>query len=198
MRINWKILLLTFLVGFGFYQHFEHRPVIHGAGVLVAEDPVQGSPGAAAVQTLNGYRLLPLAAFSIRARVLGRENYHFGREADLSPLDLALGWGRMSDEAVLNHIDIRQGGRFYFWYVNAFPIPRNEIETHSANMHMIPADADVEKVLKSVRVGQVVTLHGYLVEARSDDGWHWRSSLTRSDTGSGACELVLVNHVGVM
>jgi len=198
MRINWKILLLTFLVGFGLYQHFEHRPVIHGAGVLVAEEPVQGNPGAAAVQMLNGYQLLPLAAFNIRARVLGRENYHFGREADLSPLDLVLGWGRMSDEAVLNHIDIRQGGRFYFWYVNAFPIPRNEIETHSANMHMIPADATVEKTLKTIRVGQVVALDGYLVEARSDDGWHWRSSLTRNDTGSGACELVLVKHVSVM
>ena len=94
-------MLLTFLVGFGVYQYFEHQPVIRGTGVLAPEDPVQSSPGAAGVQMLNGYQLIPLAAFSIRARVLGRENYHFDREADLSPLDLALGWGRMSDHLPL-------------------------------------------------------------------------------------------------
>ncbi|MGZ8252192.1 MAG: hypothetical protein ACXW1P_07095, partial [Methylophilaceae bacterium] len=86
---------------------------------------------------------------------------------------------------------------FYFWHVDAFPIPREEIETHSANMHMIPANSLVEKTLKSVRVGQVVSVSGYLVEAKAPDGWHWKSSLTRNDTGNGACELVLVKAISV-
>ena len=56
------------------------------------------------------------------------------------PEDLALGWGRMSDSDVLAKIDITQSGRFYYWHVDDFPIPRREIETSSANMHMIPSD----------------------------------------------------------
>jgi hypothetical protein len=39
----------------------------------------------------------------------------------------------------------------------------------------------------------VVTLRGRLVEASGADGWRWRSSLTREDSGAGACELVLVD-----
>ena len=35
-----------------------------------------------------------------------------------------------------------------------------------------------------------------LVEATSEDGWRWRSSLTREDTGARSCELVFVEaHV---
>jgi hypothetical protein len=98
----------------------------------------------------------------------------------------------MSDESILKDIKITQSGRFYYWHVNEFPIPREEIETHSANMHMIPANSQIEKLLKSVRVGQIVTFKGQLVEVKAQDGWHWKSSLTRNDTGAGACELVFV------
>lgn len=62
-------------------------------------------------------------------------------------------------------------------------------------MHMVPADAAVARALKRVRVGDVVTLDGYLIEADKPGGWKWRSSLTREDTGSGACELVYVRDI---
>jgi len=198
MRMTWTRLLLVFLIGFGAYHYVTHREIVHGPGVLVAEEPYQGSADSAAEQAIGAFQLTSLATFSIRARVLATTDYYFGREAELSPIDLALGWGRMSDEDVLKDISITQGGRFYYWRVNTFPIPREEIQTHSANMHMIPADASVRKSLQSLRVGNVVRLHGYLVEAKTADGWRWKSSLTREDTGSGACELVLVQSVEVL
>jgi hypothetical protein len=75
------------------------------------------------------------------------------------------------------------------------PIPRRSIETHSANMHMIPASREVERSLRALRPGDIVRLHGYLVEVNATDGWRWRSSLTREDTGAGACELVLLQSL---
>lgn len=129
--------------------------------------------------------------------MLSSKSYSVGREADLSPVDLALGWGPMSDETILNKVDISQSHRFYYWHVDEFPIPRREIETHSANMHMIPADDRIEKMLKSVRPGEVVKLSGYLVQVNASDGWHWKSSLTREDTGNGACEVVYVKELVV-
>ena len=71
------------------------------------------------------------------------------------------------------------------------------IETHSANMHMIPADAEIESQLKSIRPGNMVHLKGILVEATAKEGWRWKSSLTRADTGGGACELILVESLYV-
>jgi hypothetical protein len=144
------------------------------------------------------YRIVPLARFKVKARVLGSERYRFDREADLVPVDLALGWGPMSDSAVLEHIDIRQSERFYFWSVSRFPIPRRDIETHSANMHLIPATADVEDRIKGLREGDVISFGGFLVEVRSGDRWRWKSSLSRKDKGAGACELVWVEDLSVL
>jgi hypothetical protein len=144
------------------------------------------------------HEIEPLADFAITARVLSRENYRFDRAAVLSPVDLALGWGPMSNDEVLRRLTISQGGRWYYYrWSGEPPLPVNEIVRHSANMHLIPADADVETALSRVRPGHVVELRGKLVEARGSDGFRWRSSLTREDSGNGACEIVFVERIAL-
>lgn len=189
----WLLCALALWLG---WLWWSGRPVARADGVLAADDPVQTDFDAPRPAIPFKHATLhPLADFSLTARVLSRDDYRFDAESDLSPTDLALGWGRMSDSAVLRSIDISQGGRFYYWQTKAFPIPRREIETHSANMHMIPADASVAYQLKRVRAGDVISLEGMLVEADKANGWRWRSSLTRGDTGDGACELVYVQSL---
>ncbi|QCB46096.1 hypothetical protein E5678_08745 [Hydrogenophaga sp. PAMC20947] len=195
--MNWKTLVFAALIGFGLIQHLQTRPVEPGQGVVAPDLPRQVDQQAAALQ-LKGYTLQPLQKFSVEARVLGTERYSIGREAELSPLDLALGWGQMSDSAVLEKIKISQSNRFYFWRVDEFPIPRRVIERSSANMHMIPANVAMARGLKSVRVGQVVRIDGWLVEAQASDGWRWRSSLSRDDSGAGGCEIVLVQDLQIL
>lgn len=194
--MNWKLILFVSLISYGAYQHFANQPVTHGTGAVANNPPINQAVNQNSFN-VNGYRITPLESFEIEARVLSTEHYSFGREADLSPVDLALGWGKMSDEAILKDIKISQSNRFYFWHVDEFPIPRREIETQSANMHMIPADDAIASTLKSVKTGQVVKISGFLVRADANDGWHWQSSLTREDTGNGACEVVYVKSLTV-
>lgn len=190
--------LFVAVIAAGAWQHFSTRPVESTPGTLAPGDPVQVERAGLASFALKGYQVTPLAEFSLEARVLARENYHAGREADLSPTDLALGWGRMSDSAVLDRLQISQGNRFYFYrWSDSPPIPPGEIVEHSANMHMIPASDDVRRRLDRVRAGQVVTLRGYLVRVLAPDGWRWNSSMSRSDSGNGACELVWVKDIAV-
>lgn len=195
--MNWKTLVFIALIGFGAYQHYQSRPVKTGPGPVAVAAPQQGDSRAAGFP-FKGYTLQPLQNFQIEARVLASETYRTDREADLSPIDLALGWGPMSDSAVLDKIRINQSSRFYYWHVDEFPIPREEIERSSANMHMIPADGVIERRLKAVRPGQTVRIGGWLVEAQASDGWRWRSSLTRNDTGAGACEVIFVRDLQVL
>jgi hypothetical protein len=53
----------------------------------------------------------------------------------------------------------------------------------------------VRSQLARLRTGQVVHLSGVLVDAVRDDGAYIRTSLTRTDSGAGACEVMLVEHV---
>lgn len=188
------ILLLLISIG-GFYHQWRTRVVSHPPGILAPDKPRQEKLDKAKPFQYKDYKMTPLATFSLTARILGRENYYFDREAELSPLDFALGWGRMSDEAVLQKLTIWQSRRFYYWKTDRFPIPRREIETSSANMHLIPADDEIAGLLDEFRVGHIISLEGMLVKAKHPDGWRWTSSLTRGDTGGGACELFWVTKV---
>ncbi|MDB6060372.1 MAG: hypothetical protein JWM78_475 [Verrucomicrobiaceae bacterium] len=191
----WKRLLVIALIAWGAHSWWAKREMMHGPGVLAPEAPVQSGATHTRTFDFNGYRITPLADYSITARVLSREDYHIGREADLSNTDFALGWGRMSDESVLKAISINQSGRFYFWQVEELPIPQREIETSSANVHLIAADKNIARQIGAIRKGQIVHLQGELVRADAADGWRWVSSLTRDDTGAGACELFFVERV---
>jgi hypothetical protein len=181
--------------------------LIYGLGLIAAlwlgrailQEPaplaITGSDGSL---QLADYRIIPLEAFNLEARVLAREDYHFDRGAALAPTDLALGWGPMADPQVLKKIRISQSNRWYHWQVDSFPIPRREIETHSANMHMIPANSTVAATLAQVKTGQRMQLSGQLVRVEAADGFRWSSSLSREDTGNGACELILVEQLKVL
>ena len=187
-----KILfvVLALLAGMA-YRDWSLRDIEYPPGVLVAELPRQVDVQGLAPVTMDDYEITPRADFKIRARVLSRENYSWGSEADLSPVDLALGWGVMSDQAVLDRIEISQHSRWYYTrYKLPAPISDREIIQNSGNMHMIPAQNRIRKKLKGVRVGDIVRLRGRLVDIDHPSGWHWRTSLSRKDTGGGSCEIV--------
>lgn len=162
--------------------------------VASSEPPLQTDvPDSLAPFALDAATLTPLAGFSVEARVLSREDYRSGRESDLSPTDLALGWARMTEDAVIDALDISQSSRWYrYRWSNQPPLPPQEIASSSANMHMIPGNDAVARMLAGVRQGERVRIDGWLVEANASDGWRWRSSTRRDDTGGGACEVVYV------
>jgi hypothetical protein len=191
-------ILLVAMIPFSIYHYATTREITQAAGVLVAKDPAQTDPDDTAPIADGAFTLQPRARFVADARVLGRERYHLGKLADIAPLDIAAGWGPMSDSAVLSRVDISQGNRFYYWhYDNEPPIPREDIQTHSANWHLVPADDAVWHVLRNIRVGEVVHLEGKLVDIESPEFGVMRTSLTRSDTGPGACEIIYVQSVSL-
>jgi hypothetical protein len=197
MRRLLLVLLMALCVGGGVHW-WRTRALSPTAGVLIGEAPQQVDLAPGAQLTRDDYTLTTRARFELTARVLARADYRFDAGAALAPVDLALGWGRMSDSAVLARIHVSQSNRFYYWRVEDFPIPRQEIENSSANMHLIPADASVLRQIERARVGQLLRLRGFLVDAARADGWQWRTSLRRDDTGSGACELVYVEDISLI
>lgn len=189
--------LLVAVVLWGAVSWWQDRPVRRGP---VAGDPVQESASGLPARTVGGFRLQPFAQFEVRARVLSATRYRTGREADLAPTDLALGWNRMSESAVVDRLGISQSNRFYFyrWGPEGPPIPPEEIVRSSSNMHLIPANPTIQRQLDALRVGERILLKGQLVDASTADGWRWSSSRSRTDTGHGACELMWVDAVAVL
>lgn len=178
------------------WHQWSSRPVHPPDGPIAPNDPLQSAADAVTTVRHGRWTLTPRAHYDITARILGREMYHFDMISELVPEDLALGWGPMSDNHVLAAFDISQSARFYTWRPRSvLPIAREDVITHSANTHVIPTDARIGKQLERLRVGEAVRLTGYLVNAVRDDGASIRTSMTRTDSGAGACEVMLVQTV---
>src|SRR5690349_11928242 len=157
------------LAAFGLYRCYHSRDIERAPGVLAAADPLQAIIDTADGIELEGFRLMPRADFSATVRVLHREDYSLGALARLVPTDFAVGWGPMSDSTVLAAIEISQGNRFYYWRTKSWPIERRDIETHSANWHVIPGNEAVRHVLDGLRAGSVVELRGQLVDIEGEE-----------------------------
>jgi len=83
----------------------DDRPVPHLPGVLAPDEPRQEPPADDRPWQHLGYEIRPLADYSLRARVLSATRYRWDRGADLAPVDLAVGWGEMSDSALLERFE---------------------------------------------------------------------------------------------
>ncbi|MBV6417004.1 MAG: hypothetical protein CMLOHMNK_01629 [Steroidobacteraceae bacterium] len=193
---GWRGWLFATIALVVVYQWVASRPLQRRPGVLAPDEPVQTAPPSTdPVDAGHGYKVIPRAHFSATVRVLARERYYIDPLAPIAPVDLAVGWGRMSDSAVLASFDISQSNRFYYWHADELPIPRGEIESHSANWHIVPASAAVDRALRRARPGEVLQVEGSLVDVEGPDGGSARTSLRRDDTGAGACEIILADRL---
>jgi hypothetical protein len=172
-----------------------HPP--YWSGQLASTAPIQDDFHYARASFLwDDYTIQPRASFRIQAVVLGTKRYRRDPGASLSPVDLALGWGPMSDHQLLRQLNITQSRRF-FWvkWDQPLSVSRDDVFHHAANIHAIPSSEAVFQQLRALKRWSVVELDGMLVDAARADGFQWRTSMTREDIGGGACELLFVESV---
>lgn len=195
-----RIILFIALAIAGAYFYFDQKELTHPPGITADYEPVQTAIKNPLAFPFGEYSITPLADFSVKARVLHRNRYYMDGGAKLVPVDLALGWQDMSDSRVLGQLDISQTARYYVWRTKGadYPIPREKISLQSANMHLIPANDIIKDRIKDAVAGDIVEFSGKLVSVTRPDGFHWSSSLTREDTGDGACELVFVDKFRIV
>lgn len=196
------LVLIAFLSGCGGALQatgFSIEPV------SVVQDPVQTAPDnvqSILLKTKSGsYTIAPVAAYRVSAMVASKKNYSSGWNAEFSPCDLALAWGDLTKPEVMAHIHYSQSGRWYYYRYNAeCPVSGGYIASHSSNHHIIPANDHVRRAALAIQRNDHVLLEGFLVNVdgtfKGRTVW-WRSSLSRSDTGDGACELMYVTRIQI-
>lgn len=163
------------------------------------KEPVQAEPTQAAFAETRGrrtFRITPRASYDVAARVGGTERYRSGASGALIPWDFVLTWGATTKEPAWSRISYLQTGRFYNWRSDD-SLELSYVASHTANTHLIPGSGRIASALAHVRRGDVVRLEGDLVDVDGPDGFVWKTSLARTDTGPGACETLYVRAVTV-
>lgn len=182
---------------------FKILPSLGHKEVPFISDPVQSlvSPGVDREITHKGkrdtYTLEKLASYEISAVVKGKRYYFFDSASQVSPMDLALAWGSLDTEEADDAISYSQSGRWYYFSCDCqSSLDTDYVRRHSANVHIIPKDREVLMKLVGVHKEDYISLKGYLVNVVFPEN-KWESSLSRDDTGNGACEIMYVESVSI-
>jgi hypothetical protein len=151
------------------------------------------------------YRIDPVADYEITGLVVAANNptgiadaYHDSNSVDIR--DLCIIWG---DNLADNHFK-----KFDYWAETwaCFYQPKDRRAKwdfdHEAlsNTHLLAASEHVRRTIKRVGIGDQVRLRGKLINYYSGETGALlrRSSLTRDDTGDGACEVMFVDEIEVL
>lgn len=171
----------------------------HPPGVLVPTDPkiemLEGATPFPIQSKDKTYELTPQARYTLKARVLSI-NLAYG-DSLVGPLDLTVGWGPMSDQAVLDRLKIWQDNTRH-WFVQPrgeWPISSEEVGKHAVNTHLIPATPQIEKALTALGKGDLIDLEGKLVNVSRADGFRWNTSTDGFGFGDHSCKIVWVERV---
>jgi hypothetical protein len=150
----------------------------------------------------NGhFTITPVAEYKISGMVVGKETYSSGWDGKISPIDLAIAWGKLAEPVYGRYITYSQRNRWYFYqYKAGSPFDNSYVISHSANNHIIPANENIRRAVKTIGKKDKVVLEGFLVNIKGTYKGQtviWNTSLSKTDTGDGSCKLFYVSKVRI-
>jgi len=145
--------------------------------------------------------ITPVAEYRISGMVVSKETYSSNWDGEISPVDLAIVWGKLAEPEYDRYITYNQRNRWYFYqYKPGSPFDNSYVISHSANNHIIPANENIREAVKTIKEKDKVVLEGFLVNIKGTYKGQpvtWNTSLSRKDTGNGSCELFYVSKVRI-
>lgn len=138
------------------------------------------------------------ASYEAKLRIFSTQTYD-DPISNHCPMDLAVGWGNFLDLQHFEKIHVSQSDRHYTWSYWGKRWAPAFIHEHSANLHIIPASNALREKLSQLKKAQLISVKGRLVDV-SHPVLHevWKTSLSRKDTGTGACEILWLEELSIL
>jgi hypothetical protein len=205
-------IALVLLVAAALYLSF--RDVVLPDATLVDasikdSEPVQESTDRAPfTATIGGYTytLTPKASYDISGLVVSQHRgdalLNLFHEADPGNVkDVCVVWGEVITNGSYRKVRFRSEEFTCYYHWSGVITPPFDPEKMSNN-HLIPAAPSVAAQIDTIHVGDQIRMRGLLVDYRvTKDGqevFRRRTSLTRKDTGNGACEILYTTDLSVV
>jgi len=173
-----------------------------------AEPLQQLSDGRAFATIIKGYTytLTPKATYDISGLVVSQHRgdalFNLGHKADPGNIkDVCVVWGEAVTNGSYRKVKFTSGEFTcsYSWSGVVTP-PFNPEK--ASNNHLIPGSSTIARQIRAIHVGDQIRMAGLLVDYKvtkdGQDIFTRQTSLTRGDTGNGACEILYVTDLSVV
>jgi hypothetical protein len=152
------------------------------------------------------YTITPRATYTISGLVVSQHRgdalFNMYHKADPGNIeDVCVVWGEAIANGSYRKVTYESGEFTCYYGWSAILSPPYNPEKMSNN-HLLPANDIVAHQIRGIRTGDQVRMNGLLVDYRVSSGgrdvFTRQTSLTRNDTGNGACEIVYVTDMHVI
>ena len=199
--------LALLAAGFVFDGHLPERTDLLAS---VRTEPLQSTVAAPAFGAHAGkvdYRIAPVADYDITGLVVSRHDadawwdwIHAASNDHLNVVDLCMIWGANAADGAYEKMKFSSGQ--FVCYVSSKDSDAWQPQYLRAlsNNHLLTENPVIARQLRQVRVGDQIRLRGQLVSYSHDAGFAFTrgTSITREDTGNGACETVFVRDLELL
>ncbi|HDR72587.1 MAG TPA: hypothetical protein ENN85_01525 [Methanoculleus sp.] len=149
------------------------------------------------------FMMTAVARYTLRGKLVARDNYSGSSTDTLSPVDLSFAWGKLIEAPYEDYISYYKEPRhlnYHYHFPAGCPaLNYSYVNGHSSNNHCIFANESVRAAAAAVEIGDFVEIRGYLVDVRGVDfrgsTYTWNTSRSREDEREGACEIIWVEEV---
>jgi len=201
--------LLVALLGLSFFNRNNTKSVETIAPETLQEPlqtPVSPPQVVRFSQYGYDYELEALYQYEINAMLVHKLNYRtfsIHNYDKIFPFDVCLIWGENLSKKIYRAktLSFSQDCRFC-WADWREPLSFGWGEI--SNNHLLVTDKRLERILASLVYGDQIKIRGRLVNVRarpsSGEGAEisWRTSVSRTDGGAGACEVILVEDIRIL
>ena len=116
----------------------------------------------------------------------------------LNVADYCVVWGQSADPNILREFDFSNGQ-----FTCNYSTKSNEAwqafdPKQLSNNHLLAIDDAVRTSIDQISIGDQIYIKGWLAHYKTNGGSERGTSITRNDTGNGACETILVNEITLL
>ncbi|MCG7531001.1 hypothetical protein MHM98_06520 [Psychrobium sp. MM17-31] len=170
-------------------------------------EPIQyrsyAEPFNVAMSGIN-YKVEPLYDYTLYGMVVslkqhnGDSGLHRAWGDHLNIADLCVVWSDTAFSPLLHKIEFWNGQFTCFTRtsnMNAWALFKGH---QLSNNHLITESSYLRNKIKDIQIGDQIQIKGWLANYQNDRGNKRGTSITRTDTGNGACETIYVNEIKIL
>lgn len=173
-------------------------------------EPLQHALTAPAFEARAGgvdYRVAPVADYEITGLVVSRHDadtwwdwIHRASKDHLNVVDLCMVWGVNAAHGAYEKMSFSSGQFVCYFSSRDDAAWEPQYIRALSNNHLLAEDSGIARQLRRLRVGDQVRIGGQLASYSHQAGFAFTrgTSLTREDTGNGACETIFVREVELL
>jgi len=112
--------------------------------------------------------------------------------------DYCVVWGQSADPKILREFDFSNGQFSCQFSTKSSAAWQAFNKQQLSNNHLLAIDETVRDRIDEISIGDQIHIKGWLSHYKNPAGYERGTSTTRTDTGNGACETILVNEIYII